>query len=70
MTNNAQISFDIGAFLLFIVFLCLKLTGTISWSWWIVTLPLWGGIVLVIGFLLIVLIIGLVLGAIALLVDN
>ena len=70
MTNNVQISFDIGAFLLFIVFLCLKLTGTISWSWWIVTLPLWGGIVLVIGFLLIVLIIGLVLGAIALLVDN
>jgi Transmembrane Fragile-X-F protein len=27
--------------LLFVVFLVLKLTNTIDWSWWIVTLPLW-----------------------------
>ena len=26
---------------LFIVFLVLKLTGVISWSWWWVTAPLW-----------------------------
>ena len=26
---------------LFIVFLILKLTNTISWSWWWVTAPLW-----------------------------
>ena len=26
---------------LFLVFLVLKLTGTISWSWWWVTCPLW-----------------------------
>ena len=26
---------------LFIVFLILKLTGTIDWSWWWVTSPLW-----------------------------
>lgn len=26
---------------LFIVFLILKLTGTINWSWWAVTVPLW-----------------------------
>ena len=26
---------------LFIVFLILKLVGTISWSWWWVTAPLW-----------------------------
>lgn len=25
----------------FIVFLVLKLTGQIDWSWWAVTLPLW-----------------------------
>ncbi len=25
----------------FIVFLVLKLTGTIDWSWWWVTAPLW-----------------------------
>ena len=26
---------------LFIVFLVLKLTGSITWSWWWVTAPLW-----------------------------
>lgn len=29
-------------FLLFLVFLILKLTGFITWSWWWVTAPLWG----------------------------
>ena len=28
--------------LLFIVFLVLKLTHVIDWSWWWVTAPLWG----------------------------
>lgn len=28
--------------LLFIVFLVLKLTGVINWSWWWITAPLWG----------------------------
>jgi hypothetical protein len=32
--------------LLFLVFLVLKLTGVISWSWWWVTAPLWGGVAL------------------------
>ena len=37
--------------ILFIVFLVLKLTGTIDWSWWWVTSPLWiplalGGLVI------------------------
>ena len=27
--------------ILFIVFLILKLTNTINWSWWWVTAPLW-----------------------------
>ena len=37
-------------FILFIVFLVLKLTKVVTWSWWIVTAPLWipFGIVLVI----------------------
>ena len=26
---------------LFVVFLVLRLTGTIDWSWWWVTAPLW-----------------------------
>ena len=36
----------------FIVFLVLKLTGTIDWSWWWVTAPLWGGWALVLGMIL------------------
>ena len=31
---------------LFIIFLILKLTNVIDWSWWLVTAPLWGGILL------------------------
>jgi hypothetical protein len=31
--------------LLGVVFVTLKLMGYIEWSWWLVTLPFWGGIV-------------------------
>ena len=30
-----------GLTLLFLVFLVLKLTGVIGWSWWLITAPLW-----------------------------
>ena len=40
--------------ILFVVFLILKLTGTIDWSWWWVTSPLWIPICIVIVFLVIV----------------
>jgi hypothetical protein len=46
--------------ILFIVFLVLKLTGTIDWSWWWVTSPLWiplalGGIIIgIIGVIAII----------------
>lgn len=33
------------ATVLFLVFLVLKLTHLIDWSWWWVTLPLWGPVV-------------------------
>lgn len=36
----------------FIVFLVLKLTGVIAWSWWWVTAPLWGGVALVVAVVL------------------
>jgi hypothetical protein len=39
---------------LFIVFLILKLTNNIDWSWWWVTCPLWIGLAIVIAVLLIV----------------
>lgn len=40
---------------LFLVFLVLKLTHVIDWSWWWITAPLWGGLALFVGILLIVL---------------
>ncbi len=39
--------------LLAILFIGLKLTGFITWSWWIVTLPLWGGAALIISLFVI-----------------
>lgn len=44
---------------LFIVFLVLKLTGSVTWSWWWVTAPLWG------GFAVALVILGLVIVAAA-----
>lgn len=40
--------------ILFLIFLVLKLTGVIAWSWLWVTAPLWIGFVLWLGALLIV----------------
>lgn len=39
--------------LLAILFIGLKLGGVITWSWWLVTLPLWGGLALLTAFLVI-----------------
>lgn len=47
---------SLGA-LVFLVFLILKLVGTIDWSWWWVTAPLWGPIVLCLGIALVGLVI-------------
>ena len=47
-------SSGIGVFgLLGVAFVVLKLTNYIDWSWWYVTLPFWGGIVLAIFILII-----------------
>jgi hypothetical protein len=35
--------------LLGVVFVVLKLLGKITWSWWWVTLPFWGGIALLLA---------------------
>ena len=43
--------------LLFMVFLVLKLTGVIDWSWWWVTAPLWGAALLAVITVLVVAII-------------
>ena len=36
------------------VFIILKLTGFINWSWWLVTLPLWGVYALIIIIVLLI----------------
>jgi uncharacterized membrane protein YtjA (UPF0391 family) len=62
MSNSSSNSSSNGmglASVLFVVFLVLKLTGNIDWSWWWVTTPLWGGIALVILVILIIFLISL-----------
>ena len=45
MSKKPSLLGGIGFFgLLGIVFITLKLTGFIDWSWWLVTAPLWGGV--------------------------
>ncbi len=39
---------------LFVVFLVLKLTGNIDWSWWWVTSPLWIPVALALSFFVII----------------
>lgn len=48
-STSSEISFGT---ILFIVFLVLKLTNVIDWSWWWVTSPLW--IPLLLGLILFV----------------
>ena len=60
-SNSSKSSGGIGLLgCLFLVFLVLKLTGHIDWSWWYVTMPLWGPFALVFGILAIVGVIWLV----------
>lgn len=40
INNHSSKGFGLST-TIFIVFLVLKLTNTITWSWWLVTLPLW-----------------------------
>lgn len=56
MSNQSQVKsegFGLGT-VLFIVFLILKLTKTIAWSWWWVTAPLWGPFALVVFIMIFV----------------
>lgn len=40
----------------FLVFLVLKLTGVIGWSWWWVTVPLWGGLAILLAIAVLLLV--------------
>jgi hypothetical protein len=48
--NNSSSGLGLGM-VLFLIFMTLKLTGNITWSWWYVTLPLWGPALLVLVIL-------------------
>jgi hypothetical protein len=39
--------------LLGVSFVVLKLSGIIDWSWWLVTIPFWGGLALVLAIMII-----------------
>ena len=49
--TNGGISLNM---ILFLIFLVLKLTGHINWSWWWVTSPLWIGVLLFIVIVIII----------------
>lgn len=53
MSNNTSVSSGGIGFpgLLTVLFIGLKLTGYISWSWWWVLSPLWISVLLAIAFL-------------------
>lgn len=55
MTNSSG-GIGISA-VLFLIFLVLKLIGTISWSWWWVFAPLWIPFALIFGFLILAIVI-------------
>ena len=53
MNNNKVVVHTPICMILFIVFLVLKLTNVINWSWWWVTAPLWIPVSIVLALLLI-----------------
>lgn len=54
MSSGNSSSGGIGVIgLLGVMFVGLKLGGVIDWSWWLVTLPFWGGLALVLLLILI-----------------
>jgi len=60
--NSSSSSSGVGFFgLLTIAFVVLKLTKVITWSWWLVLLPAYGGLGLWILFILIILILARVI---------
>ncbi len=61
--NSSAQSGGIGFFgLLAIVFITLKLTGYIAWSWWWVLAPLWAPVAVVLSIFLIIVLIAALVG--------
>lgn len=63
MAQNVKVTVPFPFFgLLFLLFLGLKLTGYITWSWWWVTAPLWGFPFVAVTILLLILLIAVAVG--------
>lgn len=60
--SKSNVNINLGSAPIFLIFLVLKLTETVDWSWWIITLPLW----LPFAFLAAIMAIAAIGGAIAL----
>ena len=69
MENNKKVQVGGGScslcIILFVVFLILKLTGVIAWSWWLVCLPL----IIYAGFIVLAFVIIAIVAVIAGLTD-
>lgn len=68
MTTKTEASSGGGGFLglLAILFIGLKLTGYIDWSWWWVLAPLWAPLAVVLGILAAMAIVAGIVGVVAL----
>lgn len=56
--SNAGTGGGVGVVgLLGVLFVALKLLGVITWSWWWVLLPFWGGLAIVLAVLIVFLVI-------------
>jgi hypothetical protein len=55
MSNKSNSSNGLGlGTILFLIFMVLKLTNYIDWSWWWVTAPLWIPLLLILGVLAVI----------------
>jgi hypothetical protein len=52
-TSNSSNGLGLGT-VLFLIFMVLKLTNYIDWSWWWVTAPLWIPLLIILGVLAVI----------------
>lgn len=58
------------ASILFLIFLVLKLTHFIAWSWWWITAPLWSGLAIFLVIMLGAVLIGLIAASVGTIFDR
>lgn len=63
--NNTNVNIKLGGStglmsLLFVLFLALKLTHVIAWSWWWIFAPMWGPLAIFIAIMIIVFIVAVI----------